>query len=194
MDCEPAYLKTPFSEEDVVSLQIGRLVYLSGVIFTARDAAHQRMWEAVCRNEELPFDPDGQVLYYVAPAPARPGSVIGPAGPTTASRMDPHTEFLLERGLRGMIGKGKRSPQVRQAMRKYKSVYFGAIEGTAALIARCVRSVDVFAYEDLGAEAMRRLSVQEFPVIVVNDIHGGDLYEAGMQKYRRGSPPQRKGA
>lgn len=185
MSQRPIYLHTPLSGDNVTRLRIGNLVYLSGVVYTARDAAHQRMWEAAqLRGENLPFDPDGQVLYYVGPAPAKPGHIIGSAGPTTASRMDPYTPFLIERGLRGMIGKGRRSQEVRAAMQKHKSVYFGAVEGTAAIIAACVTSSEIIAYEDLGAEAVRRLTVENFPVMVVNDVCGGDLYEQGRKKYQ----------
>jgi fumarate hydratase subunit beta len=155
------------------------------VIFTARDAAHARMKEAIERNEPLPFDPEGHVVYFTGPAPARPGHALGPAGPTTASRMDPYSQLLIERGLRGMIGKGMRSDAVLESMREHGCVYFGAVEGTAALLADCVVEAEVVAYEDLGAEAILRLVVEDFPVVVVNDLHGGDLYREGRQRWRR---------
>lgn len=161
---------------------------LDGVLFTARDAAHRRFAEAVEAGEPLPFDVAGQVVYYVGPTPARPGQPIGSAGPTTASRMDAHAPLLIERGLCGMIGKGRRGAGVRESMLEHGCVYFGAIEGTAALLARCVRSSEVVAYEDLGTEAVRRLGVVDFPVVVVNDLVGGDLYEEGPRRWRRSAP------
>lgn len=178
-------LRTPLSPEDIEPLRSGDLVLISGVLYTARDAAHARMAEALAAGEGLPFDPEGQVVYFVGPAPARPGRPIGPAGPTTASRMDPYSPMLIERGLRGMIGKGRRSGEVRRAMREHGCVYFGAVEGTAALLARCVREARVVAYEDLGPEAVRRLVVEDFPAVVINDLHGGDLYEEGRARWRR---------
>jgi fumarate hydratase subunit beta len=184
----PIRLRAPLAPSDVAELRSGDLVLLSGVIYAARDAAHRRMWEAAAAGAPLPFDPAGQVVYYVGPTPARPGTPIGSAGPTTASRMDPYTPMLVERGLRGMIGKGRRSAEVRAAMVRYGAVYFGAVEGTAALIAACVRSAEVIAYPDLDAEAVRLLSVAEFPLTVVNDVHGGDLYESGQRRFRRGAP------
>ncbi len=145
------------------------------------------MAEAIENEDSLPFDPEGQVVYFTGPAPARPGHPLGPAGPTTASRMDPYSPLLIERGLRGMIGKGMRSEEVREAMREHGCVYFGAVEGTAALLARRVREAEVIAYEDLGAEAVRRLVVEDFPVIVINDLYGGDLYLEGRERWRRAS-------
>ena len=171
--------------EDIESLRTGHVVRLEGVIFTARDAAHARMKETIEDGESLPFDPEGQVIYFTGPAPARPGHALGPAGPTTASRMDSYSPLLIERGLRGMVGKGMRSQGVRDAMREHGCVYFGAVEGTAALLARRVKEAEVVAYEDLGAEAVRRLAVEEFPVVVVNDLHGGDLYSEGRERWRR---------
>ncbi|BBL80054.1 fumarate hydratase [Rubrobacter xylanophilus] len=178
-------LRTPLSREDVEPLRSGELVLISGVLYTARDAAHARMAAALDAGEPLPFDPEGQVIYFVGPAPARPGHPIGPAGPTTASRMDPYSPLLIERGLRGMIGKGKRSQAVKEAMREHGCVYFGAVEGTAALLARRVKEAEIVAYEDLGPEAIRRLVVEDFPAVVVNDLHGGDLYEEGRARWRR---------
>lgn len=185
MSAEPVYLNPPFSREDIEPLRTGDSVRLSGVIFTARDAAHARFKEAIERGEPLPFDPDGQVVYFTGPAPARPGHPIGPAGPTTASRMDPYSPLLIERGLRGMVGKGKRSEAVIEAMQEQGCVYFGAVEGTAALLAQCVKEVELVAYEDLGAEAVRRLVIEDFPVVVVNDLYGGDLYREGRERWRR---------
>lgn len=182
---EPIYLQAPLSFEDIEPLRTGDVVRLSGVVYTARDAAHARKAEAIEKDEPLPFDPEGQVIYFTGPAPARPGHVIGPAGPTTASRMDSYSPLLIERGLRGMIGKGLRSEEVRRSMREHGCVYFGAVEGTAALLARCVKEAELIAYEDLGTEAVRRLVVEDFPVVVVNDLYGGDLYVEGREKWRR---------
>jgi fumarate hydratase subunit beta len=182
---KPVNLNAPFSAQDVEPLKAGDVVRLSGVLFTARDAAHARMAEAIESGEPLPFDPEGQVVYFTGPAPARPGHALGPAGPTTASRMDSYSPLLIERGLKGMVGKGLRSEGVKRAMREHGCVYFGAVEGTAALLARCVTEVELVAYEDLGAEAIRRLVVEDFPVVVVNDLHGGDLYIEGRERWRR---------
>ena len=182
---KPVNLNAPFSAQDVEPLKAGDVVRLSGVLFTARDAAHARMAEAIENGEPLPFDPEGQVVYFTGPAPARPGHALGPAGPTTASRMDSYSPLLIERGLKGMVGKGLRSEGVKRAMREHGCVYFGAVEGTAALLARCVTEVELVAYEDLGAEAIRRLVVEDFPVVVVNDLHGGDLYIEGRDRWRR---------
>ena len=178
-------LAVPFRPEDAQDLRAGDSVALSGVIYTARDAAHARFAAAIAAGEPLPFDPADQVIYFVGPTPARPGHPIGSAGPTTASRMDPYSPLLIEHGLRGMIGKGLRSEAVQEAMREHGCVYFGAVEGTAALLARCVKEAEIIAYEDLGAEAIRRLVVEDFPVVVVNDLYGGDLYEEGRKKWRR---------
>ncbi len=186
MSGEPVRLDTPLSVGDVEPLRTGHVVRLSGVLYTARDAAHARIEEAIERGESLPFDPEGQVVYFTGPAPARPGHALGPAGPTTSSRMDPYSPLLIERGLRGMIGKGARSEAVLESMREHGCVYFGAVEGTAALLADCVKEAEVVAYEDLGAEAVRRLVVEEFPVVVINDLYGGDLYREGRERWRRG--------
>jgi fumarate hydratase subunit beta len=185
MSTELVHLEMPLTKENVEELRTGDSVRLNGVIYTARDAAHARKAEAIEKEDPLPFDPEGQVVYFTGPAPARPGHVLGPAGPTTASRMDPYSPLLIKRGLRGMIGKGSRSEAVREAMREHGCVYFGAIEGTAALLARCVKEAEIIAYEDLGAEAIRRLVVEDFPVVVINDLYGGDLYEEGRKKWRR---------
>jgi fumarate hydratase subunit beta len=182
---EPIQLDTPLSMEDIEPLKTGDVVRLNGVLYTARDAAHARMKQAIEAGEPLPFDPEGQVVYFTGPAPARPGHALGPAGPTTASRMDPYSPLLIERGLRGMVGKGSRSEAVLESMREHRCVYFGAVEGTAALLADCVKEAEVIAYEDLGAEAIRRLVVEDFPVVVVNDLYGGDLYLEGRERWRR---------
>jgi fumarate hydratase subunit beta len=182
---ETINLETPLGMRDIESLSSGDVVLLHGVVYTARDAAHARMKEAIEQGDPLPFDPEGQVVYFTGPAPARPGSALGPAGPTTASRMDPYSPLLIERGLRGMVGKGARAEEVRRAMREHGCVYFGAVEGTAALLADRVKEAEVVAYEDLGPEAVRRLLVQEFPVVVINDLRGGDLYSEGRERWRR---------
>jgi fumarate hydratase subunit beta len=139
--------------------------------------------ETLTRGEELPFNPEGHVIYYVGPAPARPGKVIGSAGPTTSSRMDPYAIYLMEAGIRGMIGKGSRGQKVKEAMRKYKAVYFAAVGGAAALLSQYIKKAEVIAYEDLGTEAIRRLEVEDFPLLVVNDTKGGDLYKEGVRRY-----------
>lgn len=178
-------LSTPLSDEDIAKLRSGDRVKLSGVIYTARDAAHRRMVEAIRVGRPLPFDPRGGVIYYVGPAPAKPGSVIGPAGPTTSSRMDPYTIPLLELGLKGMIGKGGRGEEVKRAMRRFRAVYMAAAGGAAALIAKHIISCRIIAYHDLGTEAVRELVVRDMPLFVVNDIYGGDLYEEGRKRWRR---------
>jgi fumarate hydratase subunit beta len=182
---EPVRLRAPLSTGDIEPLRTGHVVRLDGVIYTARDAAHARMKEAIERDDALPFDPEGQVVYFTGPAPAKPGHVLGPAGPTTSFRMDAYSPLLIERGLRGMVGKGMRSEAVLESMREHGCVYFGAVEGTAALLADCVKEAEVVAYEDLGAEAIQRLVVEEFPVVVVNDLYGGDLYREGRERWRR---------
>ncbi len=176
-------LTTPLSDEDVEKLKIGDRVLLNGVIYTGRDAAHKRMVEALDKGEELPFDVKGQVIYFVGPAPAKPGKPIGSAGPTTSYRMDPYSPRLIALGLKGMIGKGGRSKEVIDACVKYKCVYFGAIGGAGALLAKQIKKAEVIAYEDLGPEAVRRLEVEDFPVIVVNDVYGNDLEKEGRKQY-----------
>lgn len=159
---------------------------LSGVVFTARDAAHERLTAMLARGQELPVRLEGQVIYYCGPTPPRPGRVIGSAGPTTASRMDGYTPTLIAAtGLRGMIGKGRRSKEVKEALRQHRAVYFGAVEGTAALLGERVKEAVVVAFPDLGPEAIYRLVVERFPVVVVNDVHGADLYEEGQHRYRK---------
>jgi fumarate hydratase subunit beta len=181
----PVTLKTPLREEDVDRLKIGDRILISGAVYTARDAAHKRMIDQLDRGEKLPFDVRGQIIYYVGPSPARPGRPIGAAGPTTSYRMDAYSPRLMEEGLRGMIGKGMRSAEVIDAMKRHRCVYMAAVGGAAALLSRCIKSAEVIAYEDLGPEAVRRLEVEDFPVILVNDVRGHDLYEEGARKYRR---------
>ena len=170
------HLTTPLSETTVQSLHAGDQVRLSGALYTARDAAHQRLVALLDLGEKLPFDLEGQVIYYVGPSPAPPGKVIGSAGPTSSYRMDPYTVPLLERGLKGMIGKGERDEEVVRAMKEHRAVYFAAVGGAGALLARCIKKSEIIAYEDLGPEAIRRLQVEDFPVIVAQDSTGGNLY------------------
>lgn len=184
-DSKPKRLTTPLSVGDVLSLRAGDRVLLSGTLFTARDAAHQRIVALLERGEPPPFDLEGQVIYYVGPSPARPGQIIGSAGPTTAGRVDSLTLPLLQKGLKGMIGKGKRSAEVRSGLVTYQAIYFVAVGGAAALIADCVRQVELVAFEDLGTEAVRRLIVEDFPLVVGSDAHGGDLYEHGRALYQK---------
>jgi fumarate hydratase subunit beta len=181
----PIRLKPPLSNEDVEKLNIGDRVLINGIIYTGRDAAHKRLFDLLKGGENLPFDIEGQVIYYVGPTPARPGQVFGSAGPTTSYRMDAYSPSLIERGLKGMIGKGMRSDTVKEAMKKYKAVYFAATGGAGALLAKRVKKAEIVAYEDLGPEAIRRLEVQDLPVIVVNDVRGNDLYIEGEKKYRK---------
>jgi len=185
MDTE-IHLKTPLSVRDVEPLRAGDRVTITGTVYTARDAAHRRLIELIEAGKELPIPIEGQVIYYVGPSPAPPGRVIGAAGPTTSYRMDPYAPTLLELGLRGMIGKGKRSKEVVDAMVRYKGVYLAAIGGAGALMARAVKAARVVAYDDLGPEAIRELKVEALPAVVVNDTLGNDLYKEGQEKYRIG--------
>jgi len=177
-------LTTPLTDEAVARLHAGDAVTISGVIYVARDAAHKRLVESLDRGEKLPFDPQGQIVYYMGPAPAKPGQAIGSAGPTTSGRMDVYSPRLLAEGLKGMIGKGSRNAAVREAMKQYKAVYFAATGGAGALIAKRIKKAETVAYPELGAEAVLRLEVEDLPVVVINDIYGGDLYEEGKAKYR----------
>lgn len=177
-------ITTPLSTEIVKSLKSGDRVFLSGKIYTARDAAHKRLIELLGKGEKLPFDIKGQVIYYVGPTPAKPGYVIGSAGPTTSYRMDAYTPQLLSIGLKGMIGKGMRSDEVKEAIKKCKAVYFAAIGGLGALLSKRIKSVKVIAYDDLGPEAIREIEVEDFPLIVINDCKGNDLYIKGVEKFR----------
>ena len=183
---ETLRIKSPIEPDMIDKLTAGTRVLISGVIYTGRDAAHKRIIESLDRREALPFDLEGQTIYYAGPSPARPGQVIGSVGPTTSSRMDVFTPRLLAAGLRAMIGKGNRSAAVREAITQYRGVYLVAVGGAAALIARSIKQVDVVAYDDLGPEAIRRLTVEDFPAIVANDAFGGDLFEQGKVEYRRG--------
>jgi len=178
-------LTTPLSDEDVVSLDAGDRVRISGVLYTARDAAHGRLLPLIEKGETLPFDPRGQIIYYTGPSPARPGSVVGSIGPTTASRMDKYVPALLKLGLKGTIGKGYRSQPVKDALRQHRALYLGAIGGAGAVLSQFVKKLEVVAYEDLGTEAIRRLEVEGFPAIVLYDCHGGDLYQDGQKAYAR---------
>jgi fumarate hydratase subunit beta len=178
-------LTIPLQKADVEKLKSGDAVKLTGVVYTARDAAHERLVDLLEAGKELPIPLEGQVIYYVGPAPAPPGRPIGSAGPTTSYRMDPYSPILIENGLRGMIGKGARTEPVVKAMKKHGAVYFAATGGAAALISKSIVSAEVVAYEDLGTEAIRKLEVKDFPVIVAQDSHGGNAYDDGQKKYAR---------
>lgn len=182
---KPKSITVPLADEAIEDLRIGDAVLISGVVYTGRDSAHKRLVDALDRGEQLPVDLKGQIIYYAGPAPAKPGHPIGSIGPTTSYRMDPYAPRLIARGLKGMIGKGNRSSEVIEALQQHKAVYFGAIGGAAALMAKSVKKAEVVAFEDLGPEAIRRLEVKDFPAVVVNDCHGGDLYKEGMETYRR---------
>jgi fumarate hydratase subunit beta len=178
-------VRTPLSDADVVALKAGDRVRISGVIYTARDAAHGRLAPLVEKGEPLPIDVKGQIIYYTGPSPARPGEVIGSVGPTTASRMDKFTPALLALGLKGTIGKGYRGQAVKDALKEHRAVYFGSIGGAGAVLSEFVKKAEVVAYQDLGTEAIRRLDVEGFPAIVLYDSHGGDLYQDGQKVYAR---------
>ncbi|MBQ8808595.1 MAG: Fe-S-containing hydro-lyase [Clostridia bacterium] len=176
-------IKTPLTREDVRTLKAGDSCLISGVIYTARDAAHKRLCELVAAGKELPLDVKDAIIYFVGPTPAKPGQAIGSAGPTTSYRMDAYSPTLIEQGQTGMIGKGKRGPEVIEAMKEHGAVYFGAIGGCGALLSKCIKKAEVIAYDDLGAEAIRRLEVEDFPVVVIIDSEGNNLYETGRQAY-----------
>ena len=176
-------ITTPLTKEKISDLKAGDSVLLSGVIYTARDAAHKRLEELIDKGEQLPIDVKDAVIYYVGPTPAKPGNVLGSAGPTTSYRMDAYTPKLLDKGLKGMIGKGLRSQEVVDSMIKNGAVYFAAIGGAGALIAKCVKSAEIVTYEDLGSEAIRRLEVEDLPIVVVIDSEGNNLYETGQNAY-----------
>jgi len=178
-------ITSPIDAETIEKLTVGTKVVISGVIYTARDAAHRRLIQALDKGDRLPFDLAGQTLYYMGPSPASPDHIIGSAGPTTSGRMDIYTPRLIAAGIKAMIGKGGRSAEVKEAIKKYKAVYFAAIGGAGALLAKSIKQVEVVAYEDLGAEAILRLNVDNFPAIVANDIYGNDLFEQGKARYRR---------
>lgn len=178
------HINVPFDADIVKELKAGDYVYLTGTIYTARDAAHKRMYEALQNGETLPFDIEGNVIYYMGPSPAREGRPIGSAGPTTASRMDKYTPALLELGMRGMIGKGRRIEAVRESMMKNQAVYFAAVGGAGALLSKSILQAEVIAYEDLGTEAIRKLEIKDFPVIVVMDCEGNNLYDMAIEQYK----------
>jgi fumarate hydratase subunit beta len=178
-------MTTPLTDEDIEKLKIGDIVYLSGTIYTARDAAHKRLVDLIDEGKELPFDLQGSVIYFVGPTPPKPGEPIGSAGPTTSYRMDSFSPILISKGQKAMIGKGKRSQEVKDACVKHKAVYFGATGGAGALIAQRIKKAEVIAYPELGPEAIRKLEVEDFPVTVVNDSYGGDLYEEGRKKWAK---------
>ena len=177
------YINTPIDDKIVSELKAGDYVYLTGTVYTARDAAHKRLYEALQRGEDIPLELQNNIIYYLGPSPAREGQVIGSAGPTTSSRMDKYTPLLLEKGLKGMIGKGKRSQEVKDAIVRNGSVYFAAVGGAGALLSKCITKSEIVCYEDLGAEAIRKLEVKDFPVIVVIDSEGNNLYETVIKKY-----------
>jgi fumarate hydratase subunit beta len=178
-------ITTPLSKDQVEKLHAGDSVLITGVIYTARDAAHKKLVELLDKNEELPLDLANQLIYYVGPSPARPGQVIGSAGPTTSGRMDPYAPRLLQAGSSGMIGKGEMGANVTEALKKYKGVYFAAVGGAAALIAKSIKKSTVVAYEKLGAEAIRKLEVEDFPAIVAQDAHGGNSYVEGRENFAK---------
>lgn len=180
----PIHITAPFTTDTIEHLKAGDAVLLSGTIYTARDAAHKRMYEACLTGKSLPFDLTNQVIYYVGPTPAKDNQVIGSAGPTTSERMDKYTPTLLGLGLKGMIGKGYRNEEVKASIKNNKAVYFAAIGGSAALIAQCIKKVEVIAYEDLGTEAIRKLEVENMPLIVINDANGQDYYELGVAAFK----------
>ena len=176
-------INTPLTDETIEDLKSGDQVLISGVIYTGRDAAHKRMIELIDKDKPLPFDTRGQIIYYVGPTPPKPGKVIGSAGPTTSGRMDAYAPKMMSKGLKGMIGKGYLSAEVKGAIQKNKCIYFGAIGGAGAYLARQIQSAEVVAYEELGPEAIRRLEVVDFPAVVIHDAFGGDLYAEGQKKY-----------
>jgi fumarate hydratase subunit beta len=177
-------VQLPLTDETIKDLHAGDNVLLNGVLYVGRDTAHKRLVETLDKGQPLPFDIKGQTIYYMGPSPAKPGQIIGAAGPTTSGRMDSYSPRLMQEGLKGMIGKGNRTKPVKEAIVKYKAVYFAAIGGAGALIAKGIKKSDIIAYEELGAEAIRRLEVENFPVTVINDIYGKDLYEDGKARYR----------
>ena len=179
------HIQVPLLEQDIEELKAGDYVYLTGTIYTARDAAHKRMYDSMKKGESLPIDLKGNVLYYLGPSPAREGQVIGSAGPTTSSRMDKYTPDMLDAGLKGMVGKGKPSPEVIEAMKRNHAVYFAAVGGAGALLSKCIKEAEVVAYDDLGTEAIRKLYIENLPVIVVIDKDGNNLYETASKKWQK---------
>ena len=178
------HIHAPFTEEQTKELKSGDYVYISGTIYTARDAAHKRMYEAMQNGEQAPFSLENNVIYYLGPSPAKEGQVIGSAGPTTSSRMDKYTPLMLQNGVKGMIGKGKRSPEVIEAIKKNQAVYFAAVGGAGALLSKCIKKAEVIAYDDLGTEAIRKLEVENLPVVVVIDKDGNNLYETATKEFQ----------
>ena len=178
-------IATPLTDKVVESLKIGDEVLISGVVYSARDAAHKRLVELIDKGEKLPFDPKGQIVYFVGPSPSKPGKVIGSAGPTTSYRMNAYTPRMIEVGLKGMVGKGEMGPEVMAKMKEKKAVYFAAVGGAAALIAKSIIGNELVAYEELGAEAIRKLTVKNLPAIVAMDCHGGNIYREGISKYEK---------
>ena len=183
MAAEPLEISTPFGEELVRSLRAGQKVLISGTAYSCRDVAHKRMVEAIASGSELPFDPEGQIVYYAGPTPARPGNAVGSMGPTTSYRMDPYVEPLLKLGLRGMVGKGVRDPKIKDLLPSYGAVYMVATGGAGALLASCIKAAEVIAYPELGPEAVRRIEFSSFPACVAYDTAGGDLYHIGQSKW-----------
>lgn len=182
---EKTTVKAPLTKEIIDSLKAGDYIYISGTLYTARDAAHKRMYETMLQGEELPIDLKDNIIYYLGPSPARPGNVIGSAGPTTSSRMDKYTPTMLQAGLKGMIGKGKRSQEVIDSIKENGAVYLAAIGGAGALLSKCIKEAEVVAYEDLGTEAIRKLYVEELPVVVVIDKEGNNLYETAVEDFKK---------
>lgn len=183
---KPRKIQLPLTKELAQTLHAGDSVLLTGTIYTSRDAGHKRMCETLAKGEPLPFDPTDATIYYVGPSPAKPGQVIGSAGPTTSGRMDAYAPTMMSVGARGMIGKGARLPEVIDAMKEYSGIYFGAIGGAGALLARCIKKCEMIAYEDLGAEALRKLYVEDMPLVVIIDSEGNNLYETGPANYLAG--------
>jgi fumarate hydratase subunit beta len=178
-------ITSPFNDKTIADLKAGDQVLISGVMYVGRDAAHKRLVETMNKGDKMPFDVKGQVIYYMGPSPTKPGNVIGSSGPTTSGRMDAYTPRMLEAGLKGMVGKGLRTKEVKDAIKKYKAVYLAGVGGAAALIAKRIVKSEIIAYEELGPEALLRIEVKDFPAIVINDMYGGDLYEEGKAKYRK---------
>lgn len=185
MSSDEKKITAPLTDDVVESLRAGDQVSITGALYTARDAAHKRLVDLLDEGKELPFDIKGAIIYYVGPSPTKPGAVVGSAGPTTSYRMDAYAERLMEVGMKGMIGKGKRAKDVVEGGVKHKCVYFAATGGAAALIAKTIKKVEIIAYEDLGPEAIRRMEVENFPAVVINDVTGADLYEMGQKEYQR---------
>ncbi|MFC2158152.1 Fe-S-containing hydro-lyase [Acidobacteriota bacterium] len=177
-------ITTPVTDETIAELRAGDKIFISGFLYTGRDSAHKKLIDLITEGKELPIDVKGQIIYYVGPTPARPGKVIGSAGPTTSYRMDSYAPTLYKLGLKGSIGKGLRSQEVRDAMKTYKGVYLASVGGAGALISKSIEEAEVIAYPELGPEAIRRIKVKDFPCIVINDMYGGDLYAEGKAKYR----------